>query len=186
MASSAIGLRQEFRNLHLETAVSESRLTVSDAATSPSTPTAKPKSKTQRIRNTLGVLVLILWMFWIVRPDYRPFIPWLNPTVKPALRPTGDKQALVVGGFNNGAAVYGVKVTLSRPGQSVQLFTLERVEPGYLYAITSPPDPIGQLQPVFVQPGDTVTIEANTYWMPLVYRFDQLEPEVHGAKPVRQ
>jgi hypothetical protein len=166
--------------------VIESKVTVNDAAAGPGTPTAGPKPKTPWVRNTLGTLALLLWLFWAARPDYRPFIPWLNPTVKPFLRPAGDKQELVVGGFNNGAAVYGVKVTLSRPGRPVQRFSLEKAEPGYLYPITTPQDATGRTQPVYVQPGDKVTVEANTYWMPLVYRFDQLEPEVRRPTPNNQ
>ena len=167
--------------------MTESNVGANDAAaTSPHPTTPEPKPRTAWMKNTILIFFVLLVSFWALRPDYRPFLPWLNAPVKPFLRQTGDKQALVVGCFNNAAAVYGVRVTLSRPGQPNQRFALEKVEPGYLYAVTATTDATGRTQPVYVQHGDTVTVEANTYWEKLVYRFDQLEPEVRLPTPKGQ
>ncbi len=136
---------------------------------------ASPTRPKHWLRTTLLYSLIVLVLFWTIRPTARPFIPWLNPTAKPYLRADGDKHALVVGGFTNGAALYGVKVRVNRDGQPVQRYVLSKVEPGFLYPVTTPPDASGQISQVYVQSGDTITLEANTYLVPLVYRFEQLE-----------
>jgi hypothetical protein len=100
------------------------------------------------------------------------------------IRRSGDKNILVVGPYSSAPAVYGVRVRISRGGQADRLFFLPKVELPYVYTVGTPTDPArptGEIDPAYVQDGDTVEIEANTYWSRLVYRFDQLavdQPDV--------
>lgn len=79
--------------------------------------------------------------------------------------------------IDNPGAVYGTRIRVTRTGQPDQFFSLPKIEPQHTYTVGTPVDPSAEsvkIMPFFIQPGDRIELRANTYWTPLVYRYDQL------------
>lgn len=140
----------------------------------PETPAANPRSKPQmalRDKVTYTVLVLLVgvMLFGYLWKSQKP------PLVAKVFK-YGDQHVLVLS-TPNGSAVYGVWARIIRPGQPDRTLYRTKVEFPYRYIMGTPVDPAnpdGRITPVFVQAGDQIRITANTYYAPILLRFNEL------------